>query len=1057
MDEAAAAVGRGGRSRMAGLWGSSAGLIISHWIRRIPHPVLVLAPNEREAMGLKEDLEFFLGQAVPLYPEAEAPSLMESEKRAILSERLSILTALNEEAPPSCVVAPVSGLLIPVPCREDLHIAALRVEKGGRLDPAAFKSRLLKSGFRASPMVTSPAEFSIRGDIVDIFPMASEKPVRIELFDEEVESIREIDLETQRSVSRLERLAIPLPKIDAQPTWTAFEDHLPAAASLVLLEPREIENRLTYHARAQELEARGESLLDRLNQAPALTVLRALSGEEGEQEFKVLPARGQGRLLQDIAPSIAHLMQRSKNLKILCHTEAEATRLAEVLREQGIRPSKALQIVLGRLQEGFQMEGWDQAYINHHELLLRLPVRRERKTRRVKARALESFSELQVGDLVVHLVHGIARFNGITRMEREGGEEDFLMLLFEGETLLYVPASKVHLVEKYIGGGGGEPKLDKLGGKSFSKRKDRVQEALRDLAADMLELEAAREEEKGYAFPGDDELQVLFDASFPYEDTADQVRAMDEIKNDMEKRKPMDRLLCGDVGFGKTELAIRAAFKAVSGGTQVAVLVPTTILAQQHYETFRTRLADYPVSVEVLSRFKSRPKQKIIIDAAREGRVDILIGTHRILSQDVGFKRLGLLIIDEEQRFGVVHKERLKKLKRTVDVLTMTATPIPRTLHMALVGLRDISNLEIPPEGRMPIYTQVIYKSDEVIKKAVLAEINRGGQVFFLHNRVETIDHETERVRRLAPSARVAFAHGQMAERDLEKVMMRFIKGKIDVLVCTTIIESGIDLPGVNTILIDRADRFGLADLHQLRGRVGRGHVRARAHLMIPREPLPDQALRRLKAVEELSQLGAGFQLALKDLEIRGAGNILGAEQHGHIAAVGYELYCRLLRQTILTMKGIPQDQAVDDVDLDIRADAFIPPSYIPDEGLRMEILRKLGRRQDRAGLESLEEELEDRFGRIPEPVRHLLDICLLRSGMAHCGIRRASLVSGGGHLVMDLFDESRYAATRPFKSRELRFIEPRKAHIHPPKGARNTRGLIKFLKSRLMAVQDPI
>ncbi|MHC4944719.1 MAG: transcription-repair coupling factor [Planctomycetota bacterium] len=854
-------------------------------------------------------------------------------------------------------------------------------------------------------------------------------------------------------MSRLDRLAIPLPNIHTRQTWTTFESHLPAAASLVLLEPLEIANRLTYHARAQELEGRGEALLDWLKRSPALTVHRTVSGEEGERSFKVLPARGKGRLLQDIAPSIEHLMKRCRNLQILCQTEAEATRLTEVLLEQDIRPSRSLKIVLGRLQEGFQMQDWNQAFINHHELLLRLPVRRARKPRRVKARALESFSELREGDLVVHLVHGIAQFTGITRMEREGGEEDFLKLLFDNETLLYVPASKVHLVEKYIGGGGGEPKLDKLGGKGFSRRKDRVQEALRDLAADMLELEAAREEEKGHCFPEDDELQVLFDASFPYEDTDDQVRAMVEIKGDMEKRKPMDRLLCGDVGFGKTELAIRAAFKAVAGDTQVAVLVPTTILAQQHYETFRTRLADYPVTVEVLSRFKSRAKQKIIIDETRGGRVDILIGTHRLLSQDVGFKRLGLLIIDEEQRFGVVHKERLKRLKRTVDVLTMTATPIPRTLHMALVGLRDISNLEIPPEGRMPIHTQVIYKSDDVLKKAVLAEVHRGGQVFYLHNRVETIEFETERVRRLAPATRVAFAHGQMAERDLEKVMMRFIKGNIDVLVCTTIIESGIDLPQVNTILIDRADRFGLADLHQLRGRVGRGHVRARAHLMIPREPLPEQALRRLKAVEELSQLGAGFQLALKDLEIRGAGNILGAEQHGHIAAVGYELYCRLLRQTILTMKGVPHDEAMDEVDVDLRADAFIPPSYIPDEGLRMEILRKLGRRQDRTGIETLEEELKDRFGRIPEPVKNLLDICLLRSYMAQCGIQRASLVSGGGHLVMELFDESRYACTQPFKTGELRFIEPGKAHLHPPKSARKTKGLIKFLKSRLMTV----
>ncbi|MFH1998403.1 MAG: DEAD/DEAH box helicase, partial [Planctomycetota bacterium] len=612
------------------------------------------------------------------------------------------------------------------------------------------------------------------------------------------------------------------------------------------------------------------------------------------------------------------------------------------------------------------------------------------------------------------------------------------------------PASKVHLVEKYLGGGGAEPKLDKLGSKGFARRKEKVVDALRDLAADLLEIQAAREEERGHAFDRDDDLQVLFDASFPYQDTDDQSRAIYEIKQDMQLRKPMDRLLCGDVGFGKTELAIRAAFKAVSGNTQIAVLVPTTILAQQHYETFRTRLADYPVSVEVLSRFKSKAKQKAVVEQARNGEVDILIGTHRILSSDVGFQRLGLLIIDEEQRFGVVHKERLKRLKRTVDVLTMTATPIPRTLHMALVGMRDISNLETAPEGRMPIDTSVIYKSDEVIKKAVLAEVNRGGQVFYLHNRVETIGRETERVKRLVPTARVAFAHGQMGERDLERIMTRFIRGEVDVLVCTTIIESGIDLPGVNTILIDRADRFGLADLHQLRGRVGRGNVRARALLLIPRRPLPEVALRRLKAIEELSHLGAGFKIALKDLEIRGAGNILGAEQHGHIAAVGYELYCRLLRQTIVKARGLPQVEFDPEVDLDIRIDAYLPSSYISDENMRMELLRKMSSQRDLHGISDLQKEIRDRFGRIPKPVHNLLDVCLVRRYLARCGIGMASCPSNKPYMIITISNRSRYVEKMPFPQDEMRFVEPMKAHFYPRCGVRNPNQLLDYLKSHL-------
>jgi len=877
--------------------------------------------------------------------------------------------------------------------------------------------------------------------------------------------VRAFDLESQRSTAVLDRVEIPLPSAarseQGLPLGSLFAPGLP----VFVLEPEKAEERLRVYGRELRI-ASGITAAARafLRERPGCDLSRTKGGD-GDGGYTVLSAQGvslakdSSQAQTDLKASVDSFLKRCREVHILCKVKAEADRLRDLLKEQAIRTNRAVKVKLGRVSEGFQFPALDLCVINHHELFQRLPVRRDRRRRALRSRALESFQELKPGDLVVHLVHGIARFEGLVRMEREsGGEEDFMVLVFRDEVSLYVPASKIHLVHRYVGSGRGAPRLDRIGGSEWSRRRERVEGALRDLAAELLDIQALREEERGFAFQPDDDLQQTFDASFPYEETEDQIESMSAIKADMVQRKPMDRLLCGDVGFGKTELALRGAFKAVSSGKQAAVLVPTTILAQQHYETFRTRLADYPVTVEVLSRFQKRMRQEEIVRETREGRVDILIGTHRLLSRDVGFKDLGLLVIDEEQRFGVRHKELLKRMKRTVDVLTMTATPIPRTLHMALVGIRDISSLEIPPEGRMPIHTMVEVRSDALIRRALLLEVSRGGQVFFLHNRVESIAAQTEMLKDLVPGVRIAFAHGQMPERELQRVITRFIRRELDVLVCTTIIESGIDMPAVNTIIIDRADTFGLADLHQLRGRVGRGAIKAYCYLLIPHRHVSHIALRRLKAIEELSQLGAGFKIALKDLEIRGAGNILGVEQHGHITAVGYDLYCRLLKATVLEMKGGNggEETVPIDVDLDIQVKAFIPPDFIPDEGTRVEILRRLSECLTAQCFRIMEDELEDRFGRIRPEVARLIDVFRIRRRMLACGIQRLTRARGSREVFIGLFDTERYGREMPLRHAKINTMTPTRAVLILPAGTSAPDDVLGFLKSQLKPAGVP-
>ncbi|MEE8167195.1 MAG: transcription-repair coupling factor, partial [Myxococcota bacterium] len=611
--------------------------------------------------------------------------------------------------------------------------------------------------------------------------------------------------------------------------------------------------------------------------------------------------------------------------------------------------------------------------------------------RTAPSRAIDTFIELAKGHYVVHLVHGIGRFQGIERFEKDGVLQEFLALQYRDSVKVYVPVSKIDLIQKYIGSGDKSPLLDKVGGTSWARKKETVETALIDLASDLLQIQAVRRERRGITYPEDSEWQREFEASFPFEDTPDQLVTTDAIKKDMQSERPMDRLICGDVGYGKTELAMRAAFKAVEGGRQVALLVPTTVLAQQHYRTFTERMAEFPITVEVLSRFRSPRDQRRVLEASAEGRVDILIGTHRLLSDDVVFRNLGLVIIDEEQRFGVTHKERLKKMRSLVDVLTLTATPIPRTLHMSLLGMREISSLSTAPQGRTAVQTEIMRFAREKMREIIVRELNRDGQIFFVHNRIHDIDRVRYELEKLVPHARVTTAHGRMKAAELEEVMVRFIEGEIDILISTTIIENGIDIQAANTIFINEADAYGLSELHQLRGRVGRYKHQAYCYLLLPesRHVNPD-AEKRLQALVEFSDLGAGFQIAMRDLEIRGAGNILGPQQSGHIAAVGYDMYCRLLERAAQQLREEGWAEPVH-VEVDLAVQAFVPEMYLPGEGPRLDIYRRVSQAFTEKAVDDLGEELEDRFGAMPSQVRTLLDIQKVRVLFAAAGIESVS------------------------------------------------------------------
>jgi transcription-repair coupling factor (superfamily II helicase) len=999
----------------------------------------------------------------------------------VISERLeTLITLTHHSSPPataghhSLVVTSVAALLQRTFPQPAIAKRTRTLKRGERIDPLDLVEWLEAQGYEPEAQVTQKGEIALRGGILDVYPITSPWPVRMEFFGDELESLRHFDPLTQISREETTQVTIPpggelgILKKESGNLGTLL-DYLPQQAILLLCSPERLDERASEYAQQvpegdlfyvpwekfkNDAAGKGIILLNLAQGDSDLIETRDLSeGAEGEAlllQFNNLDAyRPLAERLPE--PQVAEAQRREffaqlhrwlrqdYAVHVFCNTDGERQRFGEIWQEYGFGPETPT-LHIGTLARGFLYDEGKLVVITDAEIFGRYKVQRPRRLKSAHAQATRSaldidFAELEEGDFVVHLQHGIGRYLGLQVLPMGAGTkatelaaaqsavgQECLVIEYapndpaQPPPKLYVPVTEAHLVSKYVGTGKARPPLNTLGGTRWAKAKAQAERAVKDVASELLAIQAARDSQPGHSFAPDTPWQREFEGAFIYEETPDQLRAIGETKADMERAKPMDRLICGDVGFGKTEVGIRAAFKAVMDGKQVAVLVPTTVLAQQHYNTFRERMAEYPVRVELLSRFRTRRAQQQVVKDLAAGSVDIVIGTHRLLQGDIAFKDLGLVVIDEEQRFGVLHKEKFKTLRKLVDVLTLSATPIPRTLYLALTGARDMSTIQTPPHDRLPVETIVTQYDERVIRDAIRRELNRGGQVFFLHNRVMTIDTMAQKLAALLPDARLVVGHGQMHSDDLEEVMTKFVNGEADVLLSTTIIESGLDIPNANTIIIDRADRFGLSDLYQLRGRVGRYKHQAYAYLLLPRHAgLVAEVRKRLSAIKQYSTLGSGFKIAMRDLEIRGAGNLLGAEQSGHITAVGFELYCQLLKQSVASQKG---EKVKPRIEVQVRLDflalsptdespksqvrgqksqlsevgaqnsapspithpassithsASIPFKYISDARQRIEIYRKLAQATDKASLQALEKEVRDRFGPVPPALQLLL------------------------------------------------------------------------------------
>ncbi|HMB08413.1 MAG TPA: transcription-repair coupling factor [Isosphaeraceae bacterium] len=972
---------KGGRSAtIDGAWGSAGPLAVAALGLHAPQTLLVVLAHVGDVDDFRDDVATFAGARPEVLPAWDRLPREASAGDEVVGQRLRALKRLGGAMPPRFVVAPLQALLQPVPTRDDLARSSRTVRVGETIAVEELTAWLVAKGMGRVEVVEVAGEFSLRGGILDIFPPDTSEPVRVELFGDEVESIRPFDPETQRSLGRWDSVALtasPALEPDDPGRLGHVADYLPEGTWVALVEPNDLrEEGRRYLARAAD--PRGlftvEGTLARLVRRPSIA-LATLAADSPETTCH-LRVESIERFSGELTRVKAELDGASGGDRVLiaCHNAAEVERLGEVFADTAIARSGRLQLTVGRVRSGFHMIDARTLVIGDHELFARTDIRRPLARRRYESRAIDSFLDLNEGDLVVHVNHGIARYGGLHLVDKsaEHAEETLLLEFAEG-TKLYVPIAKVDLVQKYVGGGKAEPALSKIGSSAWERRKERVADAVVDLAAELIDIQAARASRPGIAYPAEDSHWMAeFEAAFPYQETPDQRAAIEAVKRDMAKPRPMDRLICGDVGYGKTEIAIRAAFKAVDAGKQVAVLVPTTILAEQHHRSFSRRIAEFPFAIEVLNRFRPKSEAREVLKRTAAGGVDILIGTHRIVQKDVAFKELGLVVIDEEQRFGVEDKEWLKSLRATVDVLTLSATPIPRTLHLSLLGIRDISNLETPPPDRKAIETRILRWDDETIRRAIHRELNRDGQVYFVHNRVYDIQAVADRIRAIVPAARIGIAHGRLGGEALERTMLGFLDRRFDLLLATTIIESGLDIPNVNTIFINEADKYGLADLHQLRGRVGRYKHRAYAYLLLESDrPVTPGAVKRLKAIEEFTELGAGFKIALRDLEIRGAGNILGPEQSGHIESVGYELYCSLLESAVRALTNRPE-RARFDCSIELAWRAYLPKDYVPGPRVKVELYRRLARLRSLERLADFRQELVDRFGPLPPPAANL-------------------------------------------------------------------------------------
>ena len=906
---------------------------------------LIETPSIVSARRLATDLAFFSDVKILIFPEDEGEDFRyEAKSKAYDAQRLACLSAMRDGSG-AVVIAPSSAFDTELPSPEEFSAHRLRIVVGETVERDHIISELVYMGYERMPSCEAFGEFAARGDIIDVFGPGMSDPVRIELFDDEIDSIRSYDSFSQRSIENLRSIEINRAVIEGTEDLSArITDYAPEG-SLVIRDEKDIPG----------------------------VVIKSAPVYAGHMDI--------------LSADLKKYLGDGYEVTVACSTSDMLVNLRDFFGREGLDSVKVTDRVL---TGGIELPEEKLLYISENDIFPSAKYRRRRRSS--KGVPIKAFTDIQPGDYVVHEFHGIGRFTGVVKLTVDGSERDYLKIQYAGKDVLYVPVDQMENIQKYMGSEAVAPRISKLSGSEWQTVKSRAKESIREMAEEFLRNAAKRAAAPGFAFGPDSTWQKEFEDSFPYVETEDQLRCTEEIKKDMESPKAMDRLLCGDVGYGKTEVAARAIFKCLEQGRQAAVLVPTTVLANQHYHTFSARLAGYPFAVEMLSRFKDDKEQKEIVKGLEKGDIDLVVGTHRLLSKDVKFKDLGLLVVDEEQRFGVEHKELIKKLKENVDVLTLSATPIPRTLHMSLIGVRDMSIIEQPPEDRYPVQTYVMEQDDEAISSAIKKELARGGQVYVVYNRVKGIQSMARHIHELVPEATIAVGHGQMNERELEDVMMGFAAGDTQILISTTIIESGLDIPNVNTLLVMDADRFGLSQLYQMRGRVGRSNRMAYAFLFYKKDKqLSEVAEKRLRAIKEFTEFGSGFRVAMRDLELRGAGNILGVEQSGHMLSIGYELYCKLVEEAVeeLTGKAAEDKPLSADTQVDLSVAAYLPENYVPDEITRLEMYKKIsgiGSEEDR---EEIVDELLDRFGDIPAVADNLLDIAYLRNLASRCGISR--------------------------------------------------------------------
>lgn len=973
--------------------GSSLALLLAYVQERVQRPVLLVMPTRADAEAMGDELSAICGDAAAFFPgghEDRHAHAVINPRRAGL--QMQVLRDLLHRRLKWVVTGP-DGLVLPLPAPEALGGDELVLAQGGTQDLFKLVEKLAEFGYTRESVVERPGEISVRGGILDIFPFTGEAPYRLEFFGDEIESLRTFDPITQRSTGSAE----PLQLIASSLTWEARSasllDYFPSEMLFFWQDPDLVLGEAAKLAEADETLFDPAVVNARLQGRQTLAY-HTLAAPADVIDLGLKSPHQLGRRASEIRQGLVSLVETRESVLIACANREQKRRLTQFLEDEEGEPLPRVQVVIAPVARGFLLGENGPAVYTEADLFGRTAAPR-RKPRFKSGVPIRELSNLKPGDFVVHIDHGIGRFQKLERITVDGQERECLTLIYQDSDKLFVPVEKMERVQKYSGKEGGEPRITKLGSGRWDKLKAKTKKAIQLIAKDLIALYSARQAKPGHPFPEDSNWQIELEALFPYQETPDQAKAIGEVKADMEKARPMDRLICGDVGFGKTEVAMRAAFKAVMGGRQVAVLVPTTILAEQHGASFKERLGAFPVTVEVLSRFRQRAVQKEIILATARGDVDVLIGTHRLLSNDIIFKDLGLMIVDEEQRFGVKHKEKLKSIRQNVDALALSATPIPRTLQFSLLGVRDLSIINTPPRDRLPIITEVLPFDEGVIKDAIERELLRKGQVFFVHNRVRTIHAVAKMLERIVPGLRLAVAHGQMETRELEQIMLDFTHGDYDCLVSTMIIGSGVDMPRVNTLIVHRADRLGLSQLYQLRGRVGRSDRRAYAYLLTPPfASLTPDAVKRLRTIEEFTELGSGFQVALRDLEIRGAGNLLGMQQSGSIDAVGFELYTKLVDEAVHELKteaGLVESAMPLQIDcrVDVDRPALIPEKYVDDENLRIGLYHRLNTLNSEEAYAHFREELLDRFGPIPPEAETLIQLAELKRMGQEAGLKR--------------------------------------------------------------------